>query len=71
MCPPTHYSHTTRPRPLPASLSPISLHRQVFPTRSRNPNSNPFLWVCLFGVGLLRQCGACHASLVSRRDEEG
>lgn len=31
MCPPTHISRTTRPRPLLASFSPISLPDKFFP----------------------------------------
>lgn len=69
MCPPTHFSHTPRPRPFPASFPLISLPDK-FSHPVIVPSQQPLLWVCLFGVGLVCDCGACRASLDRRREEE-
>lgn len=68
MCPPTHFSHAPRPRPFPASFSLISLPDK-FSHPVIVPSQQPLLWVCLFGVGLVCDYGACHASLDSKREE--
>lgn len=49
MCPPTHFSHTPRPRPFPASFSLISLPDK-FSHPVIVPNQQPLLWVCLVWV---------------------
>lgn len=69
MCPPTHFSHAPRPRPFPASFSLISLPDK-FSHPVIVPSQQPLLWVCLFGVGLICDYGACHASSDSKREEE-
>ena len=42
MCPPTHFSHTTRPRPFPASFSLISLPDKFFPPSHSTQPATPF-----------------------------
>uniref|UniRef100_A0A3B4UYD7 Uncharacterized protein n=2 Tax=Seriola TaxID=8160 RepID=A0A3B4UYD7_SERDU len=45
MCPPTHFSHTTRPLPLLASLSPISLPDKFFPPSHKETTDTGGHWL--------------------------
>lgn len=65
-CPPTHFSHTTHPRPFPASLS-LSLPDKFFPPSHSTQPASPF---CGCACLVWSECGACRASLHRRRKEE-